>query len=167
VVGDDVREDVMQYLRDWYSDRVSMAMVPFVPLMERFEFLRQKFVYGPRLREGSWGIAPPFVELAVLRAVVKRLREVEVGLLVPFEGSLADEYDHWMGVLKELEALRPINNLFERPKPGDPQFLFSELKLWETLTRLVARQRLVYKKLSTLAMDSFKMKELREPSSED
>jgi hypothetical protein len=167
VVGDDVRDDVIQYLRDYFIDRVSMAMVPFVPLMERVEFLRQKFVMGPRLREGSWGTAPPFVELAVLRAVVERLREIEVGLLVPFEGSLADEYNHWSSVLKELEALRPIRDLFERPKPEDPQFLFSELKLWETLSRLVARQRLVYKKLSTLVMNSFKLRELRKPSGED
>jgi len=166
-VGDDVRDDVATYLRDYFRDRVSSAMIPFVPLMERVEFLRQKFVMGPRLREGSWGTAPPFVELAVLRAVVERLREVEVGLLAPFEGSLADEYNHWRGVLEELEALRPIRDLFERPKPEDPQFLFSELKLWETLSRLVVRQRLVYKKLSTLAMNSFKLRELRKPSGED
>lgn len=159
-VGDDVRSDVAEYIRGYFGDRITKALIPFVPLMERVEFLRQKFVMGPRLREGSWGTAPPFVELAVLRKVVERLREIEVGLLTPFEGSLADEYDHCRRTLEELEALRPVQDLFERPKPVDPQFLFEEIKLWETLARLVARQRKVYVKLYTLAKNSFLLKEL-------
>jgi len=104
------------------------------------------------------------VELAVLRKVVERLREIEVGLLTPFEGSLADEYEHWRKTLEELEALRPVRDLFERPKPVDPQFMFEEIKLWESLARLVARQRKVYVKLYTLAKNSFLLKELPKPS---
>jgi len=38
-VGDDVRSDVAQYIRDYFEDRITKALIPFVPLMERVEFL--------------------------------------------------------------------------------------------------------------------------------
>lgn len=147
VVPDAVQPRFVQSFRDYYKEKIGKVLADFESVRARLALLDQgggqisAEIFGQYGTDPKDLVRPIYVELPILRSAMERVDELGEQMLDYDHSTLSDAYVHYRGMLEELEALRLVKNLFERPKSKDPKFMYNELKLWERMRRLVDKAR--------------------------
>jgi hypothetical protein len=140
VVPEGAQARVIQSFSDHYKASIQTLLDDFEKYRRYKEGLWVK-LYGAHLPDGiirgEW--VSVVVEHSIMSRVVERLMDVEDRLQELVSGTLSERYALYRELSEELEALRSVRDLYTRPKPRDPKFVYKELKLWEGTRRVLKR----------------------------